>query len=71
MLTHNREKAGETVAANPLASSSQNDDGPAPSRGFGSLDVADLDIDENEDFGGLMVCFMIFYVVTTHYSQIL
>ncbi|CAE6404362.1 unnamed protein product [Rhizoctonia solani] len=48
------DKVGETVTTNPLASSSANDETPAQSKGFGSLDVADLDMDENEDFGGLM-----------------
>ncbi|KAJ1308396.1 hypothetical protein OPQ81_004102 [Rhizoctonia solani] len=48
------DKVGESVAANPLASSSANDDAPAQSKGFGALDVADLGIDEEEDFGGLM-----------------
>ncbi|CCO37330.1 Eukaryotic translation initiation factor 5B Short=eIF-5B [Rhizoctonia solani AG-1 IB] len=48
------DKVGETVDANPIASSSAVDETPARSKGFGSLDVADLDIDENEDFGGLM-----------------
>ncbi|KAG9127764.1 hypothetical protein FRC07_009889 [Ceratobasidium sp. 392] len=49
------DKIGEAAPANPLASSAQ-DDAPKPSasHGFGSLDVADLEIDENEDFGGLM-----------------
>ncbi|KAG8763881.1 hypothetical protein FRC11_010001 [Ceratobasidium sp. 423] len=48
------DKVGESVAANPLASSSAQDDAPANSGGFGALDVADLGIDEEEDFGGLM-----------------
>lgn len=55
ILTLSRDKVGETVDANPIASSSAVDETPARSKGFGSLDVADLDIDENEDFGGLMV----------------
>ncbi|CAE6451660.1 unnamed protein product [Rhizoctonia solani] len=48
------EKMGESVAANPLASSSAKDDAPAEPSRFGALDVADLGIDEEEDFGGLM-----------------
>ncbi|KAG9092561.1 hypothetical protein FS749_015618 [Ceratobasidium sp. UAMH 11750] len=49
------DKVGEAAPANPLASST-NEEAPKPStsHGFGSLDVADLGIDENEDFGGLM-----------------
>ncbi|EUC67517.1 translation initiation factor 5B [Rhizoctonia solani AG-3 Rhs1AP] len=56
------DNVGETVAANPVASSSIKQDvkedakenAPVKSGGFGSLDVADLGIDEEEDFGGLM-----------------
>ncbi|KAL5637144.1 hypothetical protein ACGC1H_000957 [Rhizoctonia solani] len=56
------DQVGETVATNPLASSSTKEDvkgdakedAPVKSGGFGSLDVADLGIDEEEDFGGLM-----------------
>ncbi|KAB5593240.1 Translation initiation factor 5B [Ceratobasidium theobromae] len=44
---------GESAAPNPLVSSSKADD-PAPSSGFGVLDSGDFNIDENEDFGGLM-----------------
>ncbi|KAG9097743.1 hypothetical protein FRC06_007224 [Ceratobasidium sp. 370] len=49
------DKIGEAPPANPLASIT-NEDAPksSTSHGFGSLDVADLEIDENEDFGGLM-----------------
>ncbi|QRV72399.1 Elongation factor Tu GTP binding domain [Ceratobasidium sp. AG-Ba] len=49
------DKVGEAAPANPLASSAQDADpkSSAASR-FGSLDAADLEIDENEDFGGLM-----------------
>ncbi|KAH7344044.1 hypothetical protein B0J17DRAFT_645130 [Rhizoctonia solani] len=48
------DNVGESVTANPLASTSTNDDAPAKPSGFGALDVADLGIDEEEDFGGLM-----------------
>jgi hypothetical protein len=48
---------GESVDPNPVASSSTKEDEPVKSSGFGALDAADLDIDENEDFGGLMVQF--------------
>lgn len=54
---------GESAAPNPLVSSSKADD-PAPSSGFGVLDSGDFNIDENEDFGGLMVCF--FYPSYAH-----
>lgn len=48
------DKIGESVAPNPIASSSAMEDAPTQSGGFGALDVADLEIDENQDFGGLM-----------------
>ncbi|KAG8747051.1 hypothetical protein FRC10_002467 [Ceratobasidium sp. 414] len=49
------DKIGEAPPANPLASSTHEDAAKSSTpHGFGSLDVADLEIDENEDFGGLM-----------------
>ncbi|KAG8694074.1 hypothetical protein FRC09_010080 [Ceratobasidium sp. 395] len=49
------DKIGEAAPANPSASTAQDDASKSStSHGFGALDVADLEIDENEDFGGLM-----------------